>query len=149
MVGCKKCYLANLHICRMASNAGFGFPKAERLKRKKLFEELFSGANRALHHPVMAVWKETTLPEDVPAQVGFSVPKKHYKRAVVRNLIKRRLREVYRLNKYTLHAPLAAKQKQLAVLFVTLKTDDISYEALSSKMVLLLRDIAAKIEHGQ
>ena len=37
--------------------------------------------------------------EQAVHQVLFSVPKRHFKRAVDRNKIKRQLREVYRLNK--------------------------------------------------
>ncbi len=36
---------------------------------------------------------------EVPVKVLFQVPKRKYKRAVDRNLIKRRIREIYRLQK--------------------------------------------------
>jgi ribonuclease P protein component len=123
------------------------FPSSERLKQKSLIDALFKGANRAFHHPVMAIWKPLELPFNAPIQVGFSVPKKHYKHSVKRNLIKRRLREAYRLQNDGLHATLAKQNGQIAVLFVMMKTDNISYEELQKKMMLLLRDIAAKIEH--
>lgn len=123
------------------------FPSNERLKQKRLFDALFKGANRAFHHPVMAIWKPLKLPMDVPIQVGFSVPKKHYKRAVKRNLIKRRLREAYRLQNEKLHLKILEKNTHIAVLFVMMKTDNISYEELQKKMMLLLRDITVKIEH--
>lgn len=126
----------------------YGFPKSERLRHKKLIDELFVSGQRSFKHPIMAVWKVCDIPEKVSAQVGFSVPKKHYKRAVKRNLVKRRLREAYRLQKQELVAALEAEGKQVAILFVTLKTDNISYEELSPKILLLLREIAAKIQHA-
>jgi ribonuclease P protein component len=36
---------------------------------------------------------------DIPAEMAVSVPKRIYKRAVDRNLLKRRVREAYRLQK--------------------------------------------------
>jgi len=39
---------------------------------------------------------------DKPSRILVSVPKKHFKRAVKRNLLKRRIREAYRLQKSAL-----------------------------------------------
>ncbi|MEZ4721352.1 MAG: ribonuclease P protein component [Flavobacteriales bacterium] len=127
----------------------FRFPREERLKSKKLIDSLFQKADRSFQPPLIAVWKLMPLTESLSAQVGFSVPKKHYKRAVTRNLIKRRLREAYRLQKQVLQDALIAKDKQIAILFITSKTDNISYDELSAKMMLLLRDIAANIKRVQ
>lgn len=123
------------------------FPRTESLKQKRLFDALFKGSNKVLKHPILALWKPMPLPEDVPAQIGLSIPKKHFKRATDRNTIKRRMREAYRLNKHIIQMPLTQTQQQIAVLFIVLKTDNTSYDVLAPKMMLLLRDIAAKISH--
>jgi len=124
------------------------FTKAESLRHKKLFDQLFAEGKRELKHPVLAVWKEVALNEPVALQVGFSVPKKHYKRAVKRNLIKRRLREAVRVQKHELQTHLKAEGKQLAVLFIMLQTDNISYEHLRSKILLLLQEIVRKLKNA-
>ena len=126
----------------------FTFSRAEKLKQKRLFDQLFRGAQKKLHHPVLAIWQVCELPEPVPAQVGFSVPKKHFKKAVQRNQVKRRLREAYRLNNSSLHHQLNSNQTQIAVLFVTLKTNNTSFDHLQEKMVLLLQDIEAELKRG-
>lgn len=125
----------------------FGFTKAERLKHRKLFDALFAGSKRHLKHPLLCLYQSVELPSDEPIQVGFSVPKKHFKTAVERNQIKRWLREAYRQHAGTLKTVLTSKDKHIAVLFITLKSDNISYERIRDKMVLLLRLIEQDISH--
>jgi ribonuclease P protein component len=71
------------------------FPKDERLRRRPEFTQFNSGASK-LHTPhFLLLWKDTA-----PAgpRLGFTVSKK-VGNAVIRNSIKRRLREFYRQNK--------------------------------------------------
>ncbi len=48
-----------------------------------------------------------------PVSMAVSVPKRLFKRAVDRNLLKRRIREAYRLNKLDLYALLEQKDQKL------------------------------------
>lgn len=76
----------------------FKFPKTEKLKSEKLIKELFSTGSSFYSFP----FKVLILPNPQPArshQVLFSVSKKSFAKAADRNLIKRRMRESYRLNK--------------------------------------------------
>ncbi len=132
----------------MPPELDFSFPVEERLKHKKLFEDLFTKGNRVFKHPVLAVWSEVELPEDVPIQAGFVAPKKHYKTAVQRNRIKRWMKEAFRTQKATLEQSVSASGKQIAVLFITVKTDNISYDVLRPKILLLLQEIGQG-QHGK
>jgi ribonuclease P protein component len=88
--------------------------KGERLCSKKLITALFETGN-VFHTPLFkVVWALTSLPSPFPAQVVFSVPKRGFKHAVTRNLIKRRLREAYRKNKNDLCEYLKSENKQVA-----------------------------------
>ena len=78
----------------------FTFPKAERLKSKKIIERLFVEGKSITAFPLKLIFLKTELPEDVFAQLATIAPKKNFKSAVKRNRIKRLVREAYRLNKH-------------------------------------------------
>lgn len=84
----------------------FTLKKGERLCSTKLIERLFKEGESFLQYPLKFVFLPTELPSKFPAQVGFSVSKRNFKRAVKRNRIKRLLRESYRLNKNLLYEEL-------------------------------------------
>lgn len=80
----------------------FTFNKTEKLKSEKLIEKLFLEGKSVVVHPLRLVCIETNFNDKVKAKVGVSVSKRHFKRAVDRNRIKRLMREAYRLQKATL-----------------------------------------------
>lgn len=96
----------------------------------------------------MAIWTETELAEDCPIQAGFTASKRNYKSAVTRNGLKRKMREAYRTQKEPLAQILRLKDRQIAVLFVTVKTDNTSYEVLQHKILLLLQEIEGKLQNA-
>lgn len=78
----------------------YSFPKSEKLCSKKRIEKLFRQGNSVQSFPLKMIFvRVDDLPEQIPFQVMVSVPKRHFKRAVHRNRIKRLLRESYRLQK--------------------------------------------------
>ena len=77
----------------------YSFSKEERLCSVKLIDKLFHNGSSFLLYPFRIVWLPETLSTDSPVQVLISVPKKKFKRAIDRNLLKRRIREIYRLQK--------------------------------------------------
>lgn len=77
----------------------YTFSKEERLCSIKLIDKLYHDGSSFLLYPFRIIWLPETLPSETPVQVLISVPKKKFKRAVDRNLLKRRIREIYRLQK--------------------------------------------------
>lgn len=77
----------------------YTFKKEERLCSKKLLERLFGNGSSFLIYPFRITWLLSELPENVPVQVVINVSKRKFKKATDRNLLKRRIREIYRLNK--------------------------------------------------
>ncbi len=80
----------------------YNFQKEERLYSKKLLDELFKNGSSFLLYPFRVTWlRSPNLEQAFPAQIVVSVPKKRFKNSVDRNLIRRRIKEAYRLNKET------------------------------------------------
>lgn len=81
--------------------------KAERINSKKQVDRLFrGGGSRAMSaFPVRMVYVTQERSEDCrepKVQMMVSVPKRHFKRAVKRNRVKRQMREAFRKHKYAL-----------------------------------------------
>ena len=76
------------------------FTKEERLCSKKLIDLLFKNGSSFLLYPFRVSYLLVETDHQYPAQVVINVAKKRYKRAVDRNLVKRRTREAYRLQKH-------------------------------------------------
>ena len=75
----------------------YTFKKEERLCSKKLLDKLFQSRSSFVLYPFRIIWLHEEL--TVQAQLVISIPKRNFKKAVDRNLLKRRIREIYRLHK--------------------------------------------------
>lgn len=93
-----------------ASGADLGFPKAERLCGKTNIGQLIDHGKWGSTEHLRFCWMRGSCPDSSKTperqanRILISVSKRYFKRAVKRNLLKRRLREAYRLNKEKLAA---------------------------------------------
>jgi len=94
----------------------FSFHKGERLCSKKIIDKLFLEGKSIFSFPIKISYLETSLSANFPVQAAFTVGKRNFKHAVQRNLIKRRMREVYRINKSKFYDEIG--EKQVAVFFI-------------------------------
>lgn len=114
----------------------FTFDKTERLCSKKALDELFSGGKSKTHFPIKVIFKPSVYESNFPARVVFIVPKKKHRRANKRNTIRRRMREVYRLNKHKLYQSLG--EKKLDIMFVFLSNEVADYAQVEQCMLSLM-----------
>ncbi len=106
----------------MSASVPATFTKRERMVSRKLMETLFAkGSSRSLSvFPLRVVYRLVEPDEKKDSvQVLISVSKRHFKRAVKRNRVKRQIREAYRLNKQILLEPLAEQEgKAIGMAFI-------------------------------
>lgn len=88
--------------------------KGEKLRHRSLVEPLFRGGESLYAYPLRIVWRRLSADElkgsfrgHIPAAIGplqmlITVPKKKRRHAVDRVLMRRRIREAYRLNRFPL-----------------------------------------------
>lgn len=118
------------------------FKKEERLCNKTLIAELYRSGSSFLCYPFRLTWLPATALLPAPAQVLIAVPKKRYKHAVDRNLIKRRTREAYRLQKdQHLYQPLQLQQKQIIFSINYIGKEITDYAFMQKKMLKLLHQL--------
>ena len=80
----------------------YTLPRSERLRSLKAIRRMFGEGRGGFVYPYRYIWiadKKEGESDGRGIEVMFSVPKKFHKRANKRNLLKRRTREAYRLNR--------------------------------------------------
>lgn len=124
------------------------FKKSERLCSKKAIAELFENGNSFYSFPLQIIWIRSHNEMTFPAQVAISVSKKSFRRAVKRNLIRRRIREAYRRNKRTLYEFL--ESQKISILFIIIFKDKVIPDYITiekeihDSIAKLISDITAK-----
>lgn len=114
--------------------------KKERLKSKKLIDELFAGGQSIKAFPLKFVFKEIEAEhtEQSPILFGVTVGKRLFKRAVDRNLLKRRMREAYRVNQQSINEYLRSKESHLSIMTIYTSKDIEDYAKIEAAMLKLI-----------
>ena len=110
------------------------FSGKEKLKSKKLIEQMFAEGHSVTAFPLRLVYLETSYDDNTAVKTGVSVSKRNFKTAVARNRIKRLLREAYRLNKRVYFNNITT---QYAFMILYIGNDKPTLKTLETRMKLL------------
>ncbi len=132
----------------------FLYTQAERLKSEKKIAQLFKVGQSFPAYPLRLIYiaSDSESQTEYPIQVSFSVPKKKFKLAVDRNLLKRRLRESYRLHKNDVYAQLYGingEKKQLknySFMILYVANDILPYSDIEKGMKKMLRKFIEEVK---
>ena len=119
--------------------------KYDKLCSRTAINHIFQGGKSAICYPLRAAFTIAPL-HDTPVQFLITIPKKKIRKAVNRVLLRRRVREAYRLNRSLLTPYLQQNNISLKVAFVYLSDEIADYDTINSKMQALLAKIIASIE---
>lgn len=109
----------------------FTFGKSERLKGKIRIDQLFKEGKSFVAFPFFVIYRTTE--ETRNNQILISVSKRRFKNATDRNLIRRKIREAYRLNKNMI----SFSKTQIAINYIA-KTP-LEYKVIEQKLVLMFK----------
>lgn len=132
----------------MAKKHTYTLPAKNRLKRKKLFEEVFASGKVLRTQGLSLVFKIATLEKNVITQAGFSVPKRRFKKATDRNYLKRIMREAWRQQRPEAEDLIKIKNLQLALVFVFTGQQRIHFDGINQKISLLLQQVLNELNQS-
>lgn len=119
----------------------FNYPKNEKLKSQNAIDLLFSQGKSVAKYPLRLVYVEIPSAEE-KLQIGVSVSKKYFKKAVDRNYFKRLLRESYRLNKELLKVD---SEKKYVMMLLYQTKDRLSFQEIEEKTIALFEKFQKEV----
>jgi ribonuclease P protein component len=119
----------------------FSFKKTERLCRNVLIENLYSKGISFNAYPLRITYLFVNELNVNPAQVLFIVSKRRFKKANKRNVLKRRMREAYRVNKPELYNCLNNCNLKLIISFNYVSNEMLLYPEIEEQIIKIIKKL--------
>jgi ribonuclease P protein component len=116
----------------------FSYGKEEKLKSRKLTEQLFRQGKSFTVFPLKVFYIPVIEILDFPVKAGVGTSSRNFKKATDRNRIKRLLREAYRSEKMGLIDYARTNQQQVAIFFLYIDKVLPEYALIKSKMPIAI-----------
>jgi len=123
----------------------FTLSKKERLKSRSVIQTLFTLNKTTRIYPFSLVWMDIPNQNESSVNFGVSVSKRNFKTAVMRNLIKRKMREAYRLNKYLLLDQISSLNIKVPMMLIYTGKELIPYNEMELKIKQILLRLAKQL----
>ena len=123
--------------------AGNKFPSSERVKSRTTVSRLFGDCDSGFVFPLKykLIIEESASPS---VEVLFSVPKRYHKRANKRNLLRRRTKEAYRLNKEPLVSLAANETLAVDIAIIYSSKEILPYKNIEYALRRIVAEIASR-----
>lgn len=118
-------------------------PRSERLRSLTAVRRLFKDGASGFVYPFryMVITEKSASPS---VEVLFSVPKRYHKRANKRNILRRRTKEAYRLNKATLTATALESGLEVDIALVYSTKEILPYKTIEYAICKILNEVGSR-----